>query len=86
MTRFLKYTCLLYMITLPVQAIDYHVCSNGSDANDGLSHATAWKTYTRAQSAFGSLNGGDSILFCRGEEFAVNGDTRWFNFNSALCE
>ena len=83
MTRFIKYTCLLYMLSFTAYAIDYHVCSNGNDLNDGLSHNSAWKSYAKAQSTFGSLIGGDSILFCKGEEFIVGGgSTRWINFNS----
>ena len=82
MTKLLICTCLLYMLSFSAQAMDYHVCSNGNDSNGGLSHGTAWKTYTKAQSAFSSLNGGDSIRFCKGEEFAVTGGTRWVNFNS----
>ena len=83
MINFIRSTCLLYLLTFSVQAADYFICSNGSDANDGLSHATAWQTYAKANSIFSSLIGGDSILFCKGEEFLVSGSTRWTNFNSS---
>jgi hypothetical protein len=69
------------MSAFSAQATDYFVCSNGSDSNDGLSHASAWRSYSKARSAFSTLNGGDSILFCKGEVFASSGGN-WDNRNS----
>jgi hypothetical protein len=83
MKKFMHLTCLLYFLAFSVQATDYHICSNGSDANDGLSHASAWQTYAKANSVFSSLNGGDSLLFCKGEEFVKSGFYGWANFNSS---
>jgi len=82
MTRFTLTSCLLYILSFSAQAVEYHVCSNGNDSKDGLSHSTAWKTYAKAHSAFESLNGGDSILFCKGQEFVKNGTYKWGNYNS----
>lgn len=82
MQKFVVLTFWLYLFAVTAQATDYHVCSNGSDSNDGLSHDTAWETYAKANSKFGSLDGGDSILFCSGEEFVAGKGARWTNYNS----
>ena len=60
----------------PVYALNttYYVdATNGSDANDGLTEATAWQTYAKAFSVRGTLGAGDSMLFKRGETFAASG-------------
>ncbi|MCP4875681.1 MAG: right-handed parallel beta-helix repeat-containing protein [Gammaproteobacteria bacterium] len=82
MIQFIRSISILFMFAFSAQAADYHVCSNGSNSNDGLSHNSAWKTYAKAISMIGSLNGGDSILFCKGETFAANGSRRVVNKNS----
>lgn len=59
-----------------VHALDtaYYVDAvSGSDTNDGLTEATAWRTYTRAYSMRGSLQPGDKVLFKRGQTFAATG-------------
>lgn len=63
--------------------ITYYISDTGDDLNDGLSHASAWKTYAKSNSVFSSLNGGDSILFCKGEQFVISGSSVWKNFNSS---
>jgi len=85
MIRYILNSCFLYLLTFSVQATDYYVCSNGSDANDGLNHASAWKTYAKANSIFSSLNGGDSILFCKGGTFVKSGWGNWVNLNSTTA-
>ena len=54
----------------------YVSSSNGSDSNDGLSPATAWKTFAKTSSVLsGNANPGDTILLKRGdswdEEFSI---------------
>ncbi len=50
----------LFVIVLSeVSAINYHVQQNGSDANTGLSFATAFKTI---QTATNKVKAGDSVL------------------------
>lgn len=48
-------------------AATYYVSNNGSDANDGLSPATAWKTIARVNQD--TYIPGDKILFERGGEW-----------------
>jgi hypothetical protein len=71
------------------RAADYYVCDCGSDADadcqqgddasDGASEASAWQTYEKARSEFGSLAPGDAILFCDGGAFSVGAGSRWVN-------
>ncbi len=57
-------------------------CIAGSDANNGLSMANAWKTYDKAQDIFASLDPGDEIRFAKGGSFLVAGSTKWINTSS----
>ena len=57
-------------------------CIAGSDSNDGLSMANAWKTYDKAQDIFASLDPGDEIRFAKGGSFLVAGSTKWINTSS----
>lgn len=82
MPEFIRYALLLYSFAVPVQATDYYVCGSGSDSQDGLSHASAWKTFSKAHGVFSTLNGGDKILFCKGEEFVKPGHMPLENFNA----
>src|SRR5665811_1091801 len=50
-------------------ATDYYVSSSGSDANNGLSSSTPWKTIAKVNSAFSLMKPGDRILFKRGDVF-----------------
>ena len=52
-----------------VSATTYYVSSEGSDAADGLTLPTAWKTISRVNSAFTSMKAGDRILLRRGDTF-----------------
>jgi len=74
--------------------VDYYVsdcdtgadidCVPGDDSNDGLSPATAWRTYDRAQDQFGQLNPGDSIRFAKGGSHVTAGSNLWINYNSIV--
>lgn len=46
----------------------YYVSATGSDANNGTSSATPWQTLSKVNSI--SFNGGDSVLFKRGDVFS----------------
>jgi hypothetical protein len=75
---------VLYCATA-AQAATYYVsdcavgtgapCVRGNDAQDGLSPATAWRTTAKIEQVFPSLNGGDTILFAKGGEWADSGMT-----------
>ncbi|MDZ4812115.1 MAG: right-handed parallel beta-helix repeat-containing protein [Pseudomonadota bacterium] len=82
--------------TAPVAAADYYVCDCaggadaqcvvGNDAANGTSPASAWRSYDRAQDAFGALAAGDRLRFCRGGVFPVAGSTRWINSNCTAAQ
>jgi len=61
------FVILVVFVTSPESwATIYYVdATNGSDANNGYSRSTAWKTITKINSL--GFNHGDSILFKRGE-------------------
>lgn len=50
-------------------ASNYYIDSTGSDANNGTSTSTPWKTITKFNSSFSGLSVGDSVLFKRGQTF-----------------
>jgi hypothetical protein len=80
----------------PVAATNYYACDCasgadaqcqvGNDAASGTSPASAWRSYDRAQDAFGSLAAGDHLSFCRGGVFPIAGDTRWNNSNCTAAQ
>jgi hypothetical protein len=49
--------------------LSYYISSSGNDLNNGTSSSTPWKTITKVNSIFGSLNPGDQILFNKGDTF-----------------
>lgn len=53
--------------SLKIPGTIYFVCSNGSDANNGKTPETAWKTLDKVNEC--ALNRGDGVLFCRGDLF-----------------
>ncbi|HEY8943249.1 MAG TPA: choice-of-anchor Q domain-containing protein, partial [Polyangiaceae bacterium] len=53
-------------------------CEAGDDSAEGTIDAP-FRTYARAQQAFRTLGAGETIAFCRGGSFAVEGDRRWVN-------
>ena len=64
----------LVMAVSPVFAVDYYVDStNGSDSNDGLSPATAWRTVGKVNDSMYRFDPGDSILFRRNRSFSGQG-------------
>lgn len=57
---------LVFLVVLPVGATTYYVdATGGSDANNGISAGTAWKTIAKVNAT--TLNPGDSVLLKRGE-------------------
>lgn len=80
---------LLSMLAQVAAATDYYACDCGSGADAqcvagsntamGTSPATAWRSYDRAQDAFGTLAPGDSINFCRGGVFPIAGATFFYD-------
>jgi len=61
--------------------INYYVCNDGDDVNDGLSPETPWKTFDKGMSVFNTLNAGDAVLFCTGGTFTVSSRKTIFNRN-----
>ena len=59
-------------------------CQPGDDSNDGISPATAWRTYDRAQDKWSNLVPGESILFARGGVYEVVGSNQWVNTSSTV--
>jgi hypothetical protein len=54
-------------------------CVAGDDAAEG-SAGSPWRTYEKARSTFNVMEAGDSIAFCRGGVFPVDGaNNRWVN-------
>jgi hypothetical protein len=68
MRKFIKLLVLL-LVTNYALAVDYYISPTGSDANNGTSASTAWKTLTKLNSSWGSIVSGDKILFERGGTF-----------------
>lgn len=68
------------MDSLPPAAggTNYYVCDTGDDNNNGLSTSTPFQTFGKAMDTFNKMNGGDSILFCRGGVFTSE-NKRLFN-------
>ena len=50
-------------------ATNYYVSNTGNDSASGTSESTPWKSITKVNSAFSSMEPGDRILFRRGETF-----------------
>lgn len=64
--------CFLLSISNIITATDYYVSSSNTSANDlnnGTSPTTPWKTISKVNSMFSSLQPGDRILFNRGDTF-----------------
>ena len=55
---------ILFLISVAYGQTNYYVSNTGSDANNGLTTATAWQTVAKVNSM--SFSSGDSILFNRG--------------------
>jgi hypothetical protein len=94
------------VVTKGTYESDYYVCDceygadgkcvSGDDNNDGLTPATAFKTYARAQRTFNGdtnpahplapMQAGQTIAFCRGGSFTFEmvskyASPRWINYN-----
>jgi hypothetical protein len=82
--------CVGYGQALGASGTTYYACDCGTDAdaacvagNDGAAGTTpetAWKTIEKARLAFAGLSAGDTIAFCRGGSFTVDGHD-WENHN-----
>lgn len=59
----------LVFLGINAQATDYYISVYGSDANNGTSSSTPWRTLDKLNASFGSLNPGDRVLLNRGEVF-----------------
>ena len=60
--------------------INYYVCDDGDDANDGLSEAAPWKTFAKGIGKFKKMEAGDAVLFCRGGVFITTKTEKIANF------
>ena len=58
---------LFITFTTTLQAKNYYISASGSDANDGLTTSTPWKTINKVNSF--SFESNDYILFKRGDTF-----------------
>lgn len=65
----MKSIFFILLFPLHVFATTYYISSAGNNANNGISPGTPWKTITKLNSVFSSLNPGDNILFKRGDIF-----------------
>ena len=52
-----------------VSATNFYVSSSGSDASNGTSESSPWKTIAKVNAAFATFKPGDRILFRRGDTF-----------------
>jgi hypothetical protein len=61
---------LFLTISNTLFAETYYVCNvGGNDGNNGTSIATPFETFDKAREKFETMNGGDSVLLCRGGVF-----------------
>ena len=77
MKKILLLTLLLCSSHLYAQ--NYYVCDTGDDNNAGTSIAAPFKTFSRGLSAFNTMSGGDSVLFCKGGKFPAPNRNTLFN-------
>ncbi|MGV6851015.1 MAG: hypothetical protein ACWA5R_02410 [bacterium] len=70
---------LILMLFQSANATTYYVCNNhpnsafnGSDANNGTTMNTAWRTFSFAHQNFATLQAGDTLSFCRGGVFQTS--------------
>ena len=66
-------------------SVNYYICDDGDDTNNGLSPDTPWKTFDKGIKNFSKLNAGDSIKLCRGGEFYLE-DGGWLYNRRCLAE
>lgn len=70
--RFMREILVLFflLVSCLASATDYYISSSGDDINNtGLSSSSPWKTLSKVNSIFSSINPGDRILFKRGDTF-----------------
>ncbi len=68
---FLKniFILIFLLFSTIASATNYYVSSVGSDAANGLSESTPWKSIAKVNTVFSLFNPGDKILFRRGDTF-----------------
>src|SRR5665647_553890 len=59
----------LIIFGLTANATNYYISSSGSDTNNGTSTSTPWKTLSKLNAYFSSLQPGDNVLLNRGDVF-----------------
>lgn len=66
-----KSLCIFLSLFFTGQAFSaiYYVSATGNDMNSGTSSSTPWQTISKVNSMMSSFNGGDQILFKRGDKF-----------------
>lgn len=67
MKKLLTYTLLLFCLSATAQNKTYYISHTGNDANDGLSMASSWLTFSNVNNI--NLEPGDKILLEGGQEF-----------------
>ena len=77
--RTLFIASLLSLISTSLYAQDYYVCDTGNDESSGTSTFAPFKTVTRGLRAFNEMQGGDSVLFCRGGTFNIIPSSSLYN-------
>ncbi|MBL1457690.1 MAG: right-handed parallel beta-helix repeat-containing protein [Methylophaga sp.] len=71
----------LGLFSASANAQNYYFCDNGNDNNDGKSQASPKKSVSKMFDTFRGMNGGDSILLCRGGNFEQSSAKKLFNYN-----
>ncbi|MEO8210494.1 MAG: hypothetical protein ABI840_08025, partial [bacterium] len=66
---FCSYLLLSIFFINNIQASTYFISNSGSDNNNGLFPAFAWKTITKLNSMMSEIKPGDAVLFDRGGYF-----------------
>tara|TARA_R110002074_G_scaffold402227_1_gene605080 strand:+ start:216 stop:1967 length:1752 start_codon:yes stop_codon:yes gene_type:complete len=77
--RTLFIASLLSLISTSLYAQDYYVCDTGNDENSGTSTFAPFKSVLRGLRAFNEMQGGDSVLFCRGGTFNIIPSSSLYN-------
>ncbi len=70
----------LGLFSVSANAQDYYFCDNGNDKNDGKSEASPFKTVSKLYERFRNMEGGDSLLLCRGGKFQYSQAKKLFNY------
>ena len=71
--------CVLLLASTSLYAQDYYVCDTGNDENSGTSTFAPFQSVPRGLRAFNEMQGGDSVLFCRGGTFNIIPSSSLYN-------